>query len=67
MIWRATVGVGTGVVTLVAGLLVVLVGQPVTARWTGREAGSPPSATWWRDGGGWMLARARDPGTSRDP
>lgn len=36
MIWRAAAALGTGVVTLVAGLLVVLVGQPVTAQWTGR-------------------------------
>lgn len=35
-IWRGAAGLGTGVVTLVVGLLVVLVGQPASAQLSGR-------------------------------
>jgi polyhydroxybutyrate depolymerase len=35
-IWRAAAALGTSVITLVVGLLVVLLGQPVSAQWSGR-------------------------------
>jgi polyhydroxybutyrate depolymerase len=36
VVWRAAAGLGTGVLTLLAAVLVVLVGQPVAAQWAGR-------------------------------
>jgi polyhydroxybutyrate depolymerase len=36
LMWRAAAGLGTAVATLMAALLVVLVGQPVSAQWIGR-------------------------------